>query len=543
MPTHNLLREAHLPDDESSRQIQAIFGPGDWLADDTQQFTDNRIVTGRVVQVSDVAVRLDVGFKSDGEVPLREWYDDAAGAVVPPRPGDVVELMLLSVDGADGAVVLSYRRAQRKAAWERFVAAHKDGDVVTARVYRRVPGGLAVGADGVTAFLPASQVEMRRPPDLGVYVGRDVECVILKIDVARHNVVLSRRALLERHNAPRRANLLATIEPGQVRQGVVKNVAEFGAFVDLGGIDGLLHVSDMSWGRVANVRDVVRVDQPLEVFVLSVDRQKEKIALSLKHLTPNPWVDVGMKYPEGSRHKGEVVNVMSYGAFVKLEPGVEGLVHISDMSWTRRISHPGELLSVGDRIEVQVLRFDQEKHELSLGIKHLTANPWDGVTERYPPGMVVAGVVSNLTNYGAFVDLEDGLFGLIHVADMSWTRRGSHPGDFVQKGDAVTCLVLKVDAERHRIMLGLKQLTGDDPWHGVADRYAPGGVVKGKVVKLTEIGAFVELEPGVDGLLHVSELAEAPEGLAVGGEVEVEVLRVDAGERKIGLGLERLAGA
>ena len=322
--------------------------------------------------------------------------------------------------------------------------------------------------------------------------------------------------------------------------GVVKNIAQFGAFVDLGGIDGLLHVTDMAWSRVANPSEVVHIDQQLEVYIIKVDKEKEKIALGLKQKSASPWATVADKYPVGSRHTGEVVNVMSYGAFVKLEPGVEGLVHISEMSWTQRINHPNELVQTGDQIEVQVLNVNKEKQEISLGMKQVQPNPWDKVAERYPPNTVITGVVRNLTNYGAFIEIEDGIDGLLHVSDMSWVRKVAHPSEVVQKGDKVTCIVLNVDQERKRIALGLKQMN-NDPWEGdIPGRYKPGDVKKGKVTKLTNFGVFVELESGLEGLLHISELAdqkvESPEDVVkVGDEIEVKVLRVDVAERKVGL--------
>jgi small subunit ribosomal protein S1 len=532
MPTHTLLRECHLPDDEISRELDEVFGPDadDWLAPESQPFLEDRVVTGRVVQVGEDAVRVDVGYKSDGMVPLREWFDDKAQAVIAPRTGDVLEFVLVSAEGDDGGVVLSHRRARHEAAWKRFAAEHKTGDDVSGKVVRRVAGGLLVDV-GVTAFLPASQVDVRRPRDVGEYVGRDVECEVLTIDPHKRSVVLSRRALLTRHQAVNRVNVLAQIEAGQVRRGVVKNVADFGAFVDLGGIDGLLHVSDLSWGRVRDARSFVQVEQALEVYVLNVDRERERISLSLKHLTPSPWADLAQRYPVGSRHEGEVANVTGYGAFVELEPGVEGLVHVSEMSWTRRISQPSELVRAGDRITVQVLKVDEERKQLSLGMKQLTADPWAGVAGRYAVNAVVEGAVRSLTNYGAFVELEEGVQGMIHVSDMGW-RRDARPGDLLRLGDRVSCLVLDVDEERRRIALGLKQLTAD-PWQGVEGRYVPGAVARGKVTKLANFGVFVELEPGLEGLLHASEMGEG--GVEAGAEVEVTVLRVDVGERKIGL--------
>ena len=389
-------------------------------------------------------------------------------------------------------------------------------------------------------LLAPSQVDIRRPPDIADYLGKTIECKILKIDEARHNIVVSRRKLIEDNRTTMKQKLLAEIQPSQLRKGIVKNIAEFGAFVDLGGIDGLLHITDMSWGRVNNPHEVVKIDQELEVYIINVDKDREKIALGLKQKTKSPWEDVAAKYPIGSRHHGEVVNVMSYGAFVKLEPGIEGLVHISEMSWTRRINHPNELVNIGEVIEVQVLNINKDKQEISLGIKQVQPNPWDKVAERYPTGTQVEGVVRNLTNYGAFIEIEEGIDGLLHVSDMSWVRKVGHPSDVLNKGDKVKCVVLSVDQEKRRIALGLKQMA-NDPWEGdIPGRYHPGDTVKGKVTKITNFGVFIELEPGLEGLLHISELADGkvdkPEMLVKQDqEIEVKVLRVDAAERKIGL--------
>jgi small subunit ribosomal protein S1 len=546
MVNRNLLRQYDLPDDLLQQELEAIFveGTEDWLPPDAQNFQENRIVTGRVLRVTGDEVWLDVGYKSEGAVELREWYDEDAGQIVPPRPGDEVPLLLEAAEDETGAVVLSYRKAKRQAEWEAVIAKHKEGDVVSGPVTRKIKGGLLVNI-GTNVFLPASQVDVRRPPDIGDFIGKTIECKILKIDEARRNIVVSRRQLLEDRRTEMKTKLLAEIQEGQIRTGTVKNIAQFGAFVDLGGIDGLLHISDMDWSRVTDPGERVHIDQQLEVYVLRVDRQKEKIALSLKHKTPSPWTNVADKYPVNSRHNGEVVNVMSYGAFVKLEPGLEGLVHISEMSWTKRINHPNELVAIGDKIEVQVLNINKDKQEISLGMKQVQPNPWDKVAEKYPPGTIVEGVVRNLTNYGAFVEIEEGIDGLLHVSDMSWVRKVVHPSEVVNKGDRVRCVVLNVDQERKRIALGLKQMA-NDPWEGdIPGRYHPNQVVKGKVTKLTNFGVFVELEPGLEGLLHISELAdhkvESPEEVVkVGDEVEVKVLRVDTADRKIGLSRKRL---
>src|SRR5579871_2145617 len=549
MVNRNLLRQYDLPESELQQQLEEAFyqpetGSMDWLPQEEQEFEVNKIVKGRVLSIIGDDVVVDVGYKSEGVIKLEEWYDEGLDKVVPPQPGEEIQVLLDSVEDESGAIVLSYRKAKRQAEWEAVIAKHREGDVVSGQVTRKIKGGLLVNI-GVNVFLPASQVDIRRPPDIADYLNRTIECKILKIDEARRNIVVSRRKLIEDQREEMKKKLLSEIEPGQIRKGVVKNIAEFGAFVDLGGIDGLLHITDMSWGRVSNPHEVVHIDQQLEVFIISVDKDKEKIALGLKQKTPSPWANVADKYPVGSRHRGEVVNVMSYGAFVKLEPGIEGLVHISEMSWTKRINHPSELVQIGDEIEVQVLAINKEKQEISLGMKQVLPNPWDKVAERYPPGTVISGVVRNLSNYAAFTEIEEGIDGLLHVSDMSWVRKVAHPSEVVSKGDKVTCVVLNVDQERKRITLGLKQMNLD-PWEGdIPGRYAPGEIKKGKVTKLTNFGVFIELEPGLEGLLHISELAdhkvESPEDVVkVGDEIEVKILRVDAADRKIGLSRKRL---
>lgn len=552
MVNRNLLRQFDPSEQDLQREMSAALQSqaGDHLQlddiyiQDTREFEVNKIVNGRVANIIGDDVVVDIGYKSEGIIALQEWYDEGKDAVVPPQIGDEIQVLLDAVEDESGAIVLSFRKAKREKEWRVIMDKHKEGDVVAGLVTRKIKGGLLVNI-GVNVFLPASQVDIRRPPDIADYIGKTIECKILKIDEARRNIVVSRRKLLEDQRDAMKKELLSVIEPGQVRKGVVKNIAEFGAFVDLGGIDGLLHITDMDWGRVNNPHEKVHIDQQLEVYILSVDKDREKIALSLKHKTPSPWTNVADKYPVNSRHKGEVVNVMSYGAFVKLEPGLEGLVHISEMSWTRRINHPSELVQIGDQIEVQVLNINKDKQEISLGMKQVMPNPWDKVAERYPPGKVVTGVVRNLTNYGAFIEIEEGIDGLLHVSDMSWVRKVAHPSEVVNRGDKVTCQVLNVDQERKRIALGLKQMN-NDPWEGdIPGRYKPGQVVKGKVTKLTNFGVFVELEPGLEGLLHISELAdhkvESPEDVVKqGDEVEVKVLRVDSADRKIGLSRKRL---
>ena len=543
MVNRNLLRQ--FDDDNTDREIEQIFSQGPdlgldaWLPAESQVFESNKIVSGRVLEIRGEDVVIDIGYKSEGIIKIDEWRDEAGDIVSPPKPGDTIEVLLETAEDEDGTIGLSYRKAKRQKEWEAILSKHKEGDVVTGGVTKKIKGGLLVNI-GVNVFLPASQVDIRRPPDIGEYIGQNIQCMILKIDEQRRNIVVSRRKLIEVIRDEMKRKLMTELEVGQIRKGIVKNIADFGAFVDLGGIDGLLHITDMGWHRVTNPHDVVKINQELEVYILGIDRDKEKIALSLKHKTPSPWQNIETKYPVSTRHQGEVVNIMPYGAFVKLEPGIEGLVHISEMSWTKRISHPNEVVSTGDKVEVQVLNINHDKKEISLGMKQTQQNPWDEVAKKYPPGTQISGTVRNLTSYGAFIEIEEGIDGLLHVSDMSWVRKVSNPSEVVQKGQKVTCVVLSVDQERKRVALGLKQMA-NDPWEGdIPGRFQPGQKVSGKVTKLTNFGVFVELEPGLEGLLHISELSddkiESPEEVVkVGDEIEVKVLRVDAKDRKIGL--------
>ena len=509
----------------------------------------NQIVEGTVIRVDDEMVTVDVGYKSEGVIPRNEWEEEEE----PPEVGQQVKVLVEDVEGVAGSegdrsmIALSKRKAEKIEQWERVMSEVNEGDVVTGTVTRKIKGGLLVDI-GVNVFLPASQVDIRRPADIGDYIGRVIQCLVLKIDEARRNIVVSRRSLIEAERKQAKEQLLKELEVGQLRIGTVKNIADFGAFVDLGGIDGLLHITDMSWGRISHPSEMVSIDQELEVMILHIDYEKEKIALGLKQKSASPWEDVEEKYPKGSRIKGQVVNVMSYGAFVKLEDGIEGLVHISEMSWTRRISHPSELVSIGDEVDVVVLGIDKQKQEISLGVKQTQDNPWDRVAEKYPAGELIKGRVRNLTNYGAFIEIEEGIDGLLHVSDMSWTRKISHPNELVEKGQEIECKVLSVDQDRRRIALGLKQLQ-EDPWAtDIPNRYQPGQVAKGTVTKITNFGVFVGLENGLEGLLHISELAEhkvekPEEVVKVGDEIEVKILRVDAEERKIGLSRKRVEWA
>jgi small subunit ribosomal protein S1 len=497
-----------------------------------QDFAANKVVKGKIVDIRNDEVVIDIGYKSEGIVAAQEFEDITNYDV-----GDTVEVLLESVDESGGGVVLSKRKADRIRGWERVVKEYGEGATVRGRVVKKIKGGLLVDI-GVPVFLPASQVSIRRTNDISEFIGRDIEARIIKIDQERMNIVVSRRKLIEEQREEAKKTLLEEIKPGQIRVGVVKNIADFGAFVDLGGIDGLLHITDMSWSRLTHPSDMLKIDDEVEVMVLRVDHERERIALGLKQKFPSPWETVELKYPVGSRVKGSVVNVMPYGAFVKLEDGIEGLVHISEMSWSKRINDPKEVVKVGDEVEVVVLDINREKQEISLGMKQADGNPWDDVEKKFPPGTVVEGTVRNLTSYGAFIEIADGIDGLLHVSDMSWTKKVANPTDMLEKGTRVRAVVLSVHPDKKRIALGLKQLELD-PWQKeILERFAVGTEHVGTVTKVTNFGIFVELEMDLEGLLHISELTPA-DHLAAGDRVAVKVLRLDTDERKIGLALIR----
>ncbi len=548
MVNRNLIREFDVSEDDWNAAVGEL-APDDmgWL--ETAYVDVNQIVEGKIIRVDEEFVLIDVGYKSEGTVPRNEWEEDEEQ----PEPGQTIRVLVEDVEDAQGhlddrgMIVLSKRKAEKIEKWMKVMESVNENDVVSGEVTRKIKGGLLVDI-GVNVFLPASQVDIRRPHDIGEYIGKTIECMILKIDEARRNIVVSRRSLIEAQRSEKKSELLKELEIGNSHNGIVKNIADFGAFVDLGGIDGLLHITDMSWGRINHPSEMVKIDDELEVIILNIDYEKEKIALGLKQKSASPWENVAGKYPVNSTVKGSVVNVMTYGAFVKLEDGIEGLVHISEMSWTKRISHPSELVQIDDEIEVVVLRIDEQKQEISLGMKQTQDNPWENVSDKYPEGAMVKGRVRNLTNYGAFIEIEEGIDGLLHVSDMSWTRKISHPSEMVEKGQEVECKVLSVDQERRRIALGLKQLD-EDPWAtDIPNRYQQGQLVNGKVTKITNFGVFVGLEDGLEGLLHISELSENkvenPQDVVnVGDDLEVKILRVDSEERKIGLSRKRVEWA
>ncbi len=548
MVDRNLVNKLGLSDEKLEQQIQEMFGDGEnqYLEQVLQRKVDSRlpgtILKGTIVSQIGNDVIVEVGLKSEGVVDAGEFDtpEDAA-------PGTEIEVLLEDTDSESGLILLSKRKADMIRGWEHIINTKKEGDVVKGRVIRRIKGGLLVDI-GVPVFLPASQVDIRKPGDISRFIGKEVECKVLKIDVENRNIVVSRRKLIEEERKASKDKILNEIEVGQLRKGVVKNIADFGVFVDLGGLDGLLHISDLSWGRISHPSEVVNIDQEIECVVIGVDKENEKISLGLKQKQPSPWENVETKYPVGSRVHGKVVNVMNYGVFVRLEDGIEGLVHISEMSWTRRLSHPSELVNLDDEIEVAVLNVNKEKQEISLGMKQTEPNPWELAARKYPPGTIVTANVRSMTNFGAFVEIEPGIDGMIHISDLSWTRKYGHPSEALQKGQEVKCVVLEVNEEKQRISLGMKQMS-EDPWiHAIPEKYIPGQIIKGTIAKLTNFGAFVELESELEGLLHISELADhkidKPQDVVKpGDEVEVKILKVDPEARKIGLSLRRVQWA
>ena len=535
------IRSYELSPAELEKRLNDSFeGVSDEILEDFFEGSVRDIRPGSIVQatVDSVDERtgqvvLDIGGKAEGHIAISEFGDDL------PAAGETFEVFFEGLDEYDMSI-LSKRRADRLRAWERVSTSYSEGDEIHGIVQRKIKGGLLVDVEGVNVFLPASQVNLRRTHDISDFIDEPIRARIIKIDPERMNIVISRRKLLEEERQRQKETLLKDIQEGQIRMGVVKNIADFGVFVDLGGIDGLLHITDMSWGRINHPSQMVELDQEIEVKVLRVDFDRERIALGLKQKTASPWDGVEGRYPIGSKRKGTVVNIMSYGAFVKLEEGIEGLVHISEMSWTRRVNHPSELVKIGDEVDIVVLEFNHQKQEISLGMKQAETNPWDLVEEHYPVGTVIEGMVRNLTSYGAFVEIEEGIDGLLHVSDMSWTKKVAHPSEMVKKGDRMQCVVLSVDKEKKRIALGRKQLT-QDPWHeDIPGNYHVGDLLSGFVTKITNFGVFVKLEDDLEGLLHISELTDDREAkpedlLQPGQKVEVRVIRVDVDERKIGL--------
>jgi len=544
MVDRNIVNKLGLSKDELDKQVSEMFSErdGEYLEEALRTKVDSRlpgtILKGTIVSQIGNDVIVEVGLKSEGIVDAHE-FDESEDIV----PGREIEVLLEDTDSTGGLILLSKRKADRIRAWENIIATKKEGDKVTGRVVRRIKGGLLVDIS-VPVFLPASQVDIRRPGDISRFIGQEVECQILKIDVEGRNIVVSRRKLIEDERRSSKEKILSEIEPGQLRKGVVKNIADFGVFVDLGGLDGLLHISDLSWGRISHPSEMLDLEQEIECIVIAVDKEREKISLGLKQKTASPWEDIEERYPVNARVKGTVVNIMNYGVFIRIEEGVEGLAHISEMSWTKRLAHPTEMLNLGDEVEAVVLSVNKERHEISLGLKQTELNPWTVASQKYPAGTIVTTKVKSLTNFGAFVEIEPGITGMIHISDFSWTKKFNHPSEALRKGQELKCIVLEVNEERRRVSLGIKQMT-EDPWiRAIPEKYIPGHIIKGTVSKIASFGVFVKLEANLEGLLHISEIAdhkiEKPQDVVkVGDEIEVKILRVDTDYRKIGLSLRR----
>ena len=513
-----------------------------YLEKDFADLEEGGLVKGQVVRIGSEVVLVDVNFKSEGQIPIEEFQDSEGNLNV--AEGDNVDVFVVHKDDQEGTISLSHRRAKRMRVLDELEEYQQNEENVAGRIVKRIKGGYTVEIKGIEAFLPGSHVDLRPVPDMDALVGQDFDFRILKINRKRTNVIVSRRVILEEEREKKRQELMETLEEGQTVQGKVKNITDYGVFIDLGGLDGLLHITDMSWRRIKHPKEMVQMGDNLELKVLSFDRESQKVSLGLKQLVPNPWENIHEKYPEGQKVTGKVTNIMDYGAFVELEPGVEGLVHISEMSWTRKLKHPSQMVKNGDEVDVIILGVDAEKKRISLGMKQVKPNPWDVVEEKYPEGTVLEAPIKNITDFGLFIGIEDGIDGLIHVSDLSWTKKVHHPEELYQVGDAVQAKVLTVDRENEKFTLGVKQLH-EDPWTRIPQRYPEGTTVTGKVTNITDFGLFVEVEEGIEGLVHQSEITnEKSEGnptedFEVGQEVTAKVIRVSAEERKLGLSIKQ----
>jgi len=496
---------------------------------------ENSIVRGTIIEVRPQVVVVDVGAKSEGIIPISEFEDEEFAV------GDEIEVLLEKLENDEGMVVLSKEKAAHKQNWDKIVKVYEDGGLVKGKVKSVVKGGLMVNV-GVEAFLPGSQIDIIPPKDLNEYVGNVYEFKIVKVNDIRKNIVLSRREVIEAERAEQRAEFLDSVKIGDRVEGIVKNITDFGAFIDLQGMDGLLHITDMSWGRINHPSEMLSIGQKVDVIILDVDKDKERVSLGSKQLQDNPWEAIEAKFPIGMEVGGKVTKLVPYGAFVELEKGVEGLIHVSELSWTKRITRPSDVLSIDQEVKAVVLAISKEEQKISLGVRQLDVNPWDEVEARYPIGTTIKGEIRNLTPYGAFVELEDGIDGMIHVSDLSWTRKINHPSEVVKKGEVVEATVLEIDKTNQRISLGVKQLE-NDPWSEIDSRFKVGDLLKGTVAKIASFGAFIQLEDDIDGLVHISQLSEdhvakVKDVIKVGDEVEARVIKVDKIERRIGLSIK-----
>ena len=502
---------------------------------------EGSLTTGEIVQIDDATVLVDVNFKSEGQIPTSEFRDIAGNITV--KVGDKIDVYVVRKNEMEGTITLSFEKAKRMQVFDQLERVQENNETISGKIMRRIKGGYTVDIGGVEAFLPGSHVDLRPVPDMDALVNQEYEFRVLKINRRRSNVIVSRRVLLEEERDNKRQQLLETLSEGQIVEGKAKNITEYGVFVDLGGLDGLLHITDMSWRRIRHPKELISLGQDLTLKVLSFDRENCKVSLGLKQLVPDPWEAITTRFPVNSKATGKVTNLVDYGAFVELEPGVEGLVHISEMSWTRKLRHPSQLIHTGDEVEVVVLGVDAEKKRISLGMKQVRPNPWELVAEKYPEGTILEGTIKNITEFGMFIGIEDGIDGLIHVSDISWTKKIRHPSEVYKVGDTVQAKVLTVDQENEKFTLGIKQLV-EDPWTHVPTTYPVGCTVKGIVTNITDFGLFVEVEEGVEGLVHVSELGlkkvKTPaEMFQEGQEIEAKVIHVSAEERRLGLSIKQ----
>ena len=500
-------------------------------------FVVGTIIPGKIVEKRNDGVLVDIGYKAEGFVPSAEFKNFQEINL-----SDELEVFLEEIENENNMPGISLQKADAIKSWNKITKEYGEGCVVTGLMKHRVKGGLIVDVEGVEAFLPGSQVDVGPVRDLDQYLNKEYELKILKINEERHNIVVSRRELLEESLKGKRTALLKEMELKQVRKGIVKNITDFGAFVDLGGVDGLLHITDMSWGRISHPSEMLDIGQELDIMVLDIDYEKERVSLGIKQQTENPWNNVEEKYPVKSIIKGRVVNIMPYGAFLELEEGVEGLVHVSEMSWTKRITKAGDMVSVGEEVDAVVLDISQENRKISLGLRQINSNPWELLAEKYPTGSKIKGKVRNMTSYGAFVEIEDDIDGMIHVSDMSWTRKINNPNEVLKPGEEVEAIILDINADQQRISLGLKQLELD-PWGQIETHYKVGDLVKGKITKIAGFGAFIELSNKIDGLIHISQISKdhvekVKDVLALGDEIEARVIKIDKDERRIGLSIK-----
>ena len=497
---------------------------------------EGSVITGTIMEIRPTEVVIDFGGKAEGTIPAHEFLDLSELEI-----GSDIEVFLERLEDRFGNPQLSFDKAEQKKNWEKIVNTCEEGSVITGRVRSKVKGGLVVNI-GVDAFLPSSQVDIQAPKNLDQFVGQTFDFKVVKINRERKNIVVSRRELIEERRQDKKREILSKITPGETRRGMVKNITDYGAFIDLDGLDGLLHITDMSWGRVSHPSEMVKTGEEITVCIIDIDEKRERVSLGLKQLSSNPWDEIESKFPINAKVRGKVVNLVPYGAFVELEEGVEGLVHVTEMSWTKRITKPGEVLNVGDEVDAVVLGIQKDDQKISLGLRQLEVNPWDMATHNYPPGARVRGKIRNLTSYGAFVELEEGIDGMVHVSDMSWTRKINHPSEMVKKGDEVDAIVVEVDIDNQRISLGMKQLT-QDPWEDIDRLYKLGDVIKGKVARVAGYGAFIELDHEIDGLVHISQISEeriekVKDFLKEGEEVSARVIKIDKDERRIGLSIK-----